>query len=174
MKLFSLRGLVATAFSFCLLVTSALAQVSGQAFEGFRGNSDDPVKIDADRLEVLDGEAKAEFDGNVKVQQGTSVITTDKLVVHYVKDGSGGQNDIEKLELFGNVIATSDDNTASADEGLFIVATEDIVLTGNVVVSQGPNIAKGCKLVANLKTNVAKIESCGGRVSTVFQPGSTD
>lgn len=155
---------------------TALSQVSGKAFEGFRGNSKDPIQIDADSLEVEDGNAKAVFTGNVKIRQGKSLITTDKLVVHYVKGSSGGQNDIEKLELFGNMIATSEKNTASSDEGVYFVKTEDIILTGKVVVSQGPNIAKGCKLLANLKTNVATIKACsgGGRVSTVFQPGSTD
>ena len=41
------------------LTTAAKAQVSGQAFEGFRGNSKDPVQIEADQLEVLDAQAKA-------------------------------------------------------------------------------------------------------------------
>ncbi len=153
---------------------AVFAQVSGKAFEGFRSNSKDPIQIDADSLEVEDGNARAVFTGNVQVRQGKSVIKTDKLVVHYVKGGSGGQNDIEKLELFGNMVATSEENTATADKGVYFVKTEDIELNGNVVVSQGPNVASGCKLIANLKTNVAKIKSCGGRVSTVFQPGSTD
>lgn len=164
-----------TAIVFAAPASVAMAQVSGKAFEGFRGNSKDPIQIDADQLEVEDGNAKAVFTGNVKVRQGKSLITTDKLIVHYTKNGAGGQEDIEKLELFGNMIATSEKNTASADEGVYFVKSEDIVLTGKVVVSQGPNIAKGCKLLANLKTNVAKIQSCGGgRVSTVFQPGSSN
>jgi len=162
--------------AFATSVGLSYAQVSGQAFQGFRGNSKAPIQIDADSLEVEDGNAKAVFKGNVRVRQGKSLITTDKLVVHYVKNSAGGQNDIEKLELFGNMVATSEKNTASADKGVYFVKTEDIILNGNVVVSQGPNIAKGCKLLANLKTNVAKILACsggGGRVSTVFSPGST-
>ena len=156
-------------------MTVAFSQVSGKAFEGFRGSSDEPIQIDADSLEVEDGNAKAVFTGNVKIRQGKSLITTDKLVVHYEKGSSGGQNDIEKLELFGNMVATSEENTASSDEGFYVVKSEDIVLAGNVVVSQGPNIAKGCKLLANLKTNIAKfVKVPGCRIGTVFSPGSSN
>jgi len=156
------------------LTTAAHAQVSGQAFEGFRGNSKDPVQIEADQLEVLDAQAKAVFKGNVKVRQGSSLITTSRLEVKYQKGSKGGQEDIEKLTMSGGLIATSKKNTVTADTGTYHVQTENIVLTGKVVVSQGANVATGCKLVANLKTNRAKLEACkgGGRVKSVFTPGS--
>lgn len=153
---------------------SALAQVSGQAFEGFRGNSKDPVQIEADQLEVIDEKAQAIFKGNVKVRQGSSLISTSRLTVTYAKGGNGGQNDIKQLDMTGGLIVTSNANTVTADQGTYHVETENIVLTGKVVVSQGPNVASGCKLVANLKTNQAKLEACkgGGRVRSVFTPGS--
>jgi lipopolysaccharide export system protein LptA len=158
---------------FALLVCPAYAQVSGQAFEGFRGNSEDPVQIEADQLEVLDEQAKAIFKGNVKVRQGTSLMSTSLLTVKYLKGSGGGQNDIEQLDMSGGLIVTSDENTISADQGTYHVQTENIVLTGKVVVSQGQNVATGCRLVANLKTNQAKLEACkgGGRVKSVFTPG---
>lgn len=161
--------------SLLLFALPAQAQVSGGAFSGFSGNSGDPIAIDADELEVLDEQAKAIFSGNVKVRQGASLITTSRLVVHYVRsaEGSGtGANDIDRLVLTGGLVATSDNNTATADRGVYSVKTENVVLEGNVVVSQGESVAKGCKLVANLKTNVAKMEACGGRVQSVFTPGS--
>ena len=155
-------------------VTTAHAQVSGQAFEGFSGNSKDPVQIEADQLEVLDGEARAIFKGNVKVRQGSSLITTSRLDVKYVQGGGGGQNDIERLTMTGGLIATSKENTVTAEKGVYVVQTEDVVLTGDVVVSQGESVATGCKLVANLKTNQARLEACagGGRVKSIFTPGA--
>ncbi len=158
-----------------LMVSQAFAQASGKAFEGFSSNSKDPVQIEADELEVLDGQSKAVFRGNVKVRQGSSLITTSQLIVTYAKGGGGGQGDIEKLNLRGGLIVTSKDNTAEADKGTYNVKTEDVLLEGNVVVSQGGNIATGCKLTANLKTNKATLHSCprtGGRVKSVFTPGS--
>lgn len=153
--------------------STSLAQVSGQAFEGFRGNTKDPVQIEANQLEVLDEQAKAVFQGNVKVRQGSSLITTSRLVVKYLKGSKGGQNDIERLDMTGGLIATSKQNTVTADSGTFHVQTENIVLTGKVTISQGENIATGCKLIANLKTNKARLEACkgGGRVKSIFTPG---
>ena len=148
----------------------ARAQVSGQAFEGFRANSNDPVQIEADELEVIDAQAKAVFKGNVKVRQGSSVITTSRLVVEYKRGtaGANGQGDIDRL------IVTSKENTVTADKGTYNVPTEKVVLEGNIVISQGENIASGCKLLADLKTNQATLAACksGGRVSTVFKPGA--
>ncbi|MEM1039203.1 MAG: LptA/OstA family protein [Pseudomonadota bacterium] len=149
--------------------TLAHAQVSGKAFEGFRGNSKNPIQIEADRLEVVDSKAMAVFAGNVKVRQGSSTITTSKLIVRY-KRGGGGQQDIDRLELSGGLVVVSSQNTATADSGVYEVANENITLSGNVVLSQGSSVAKGCKLRANLKTNVAKLDSCGGRVKSVFTP----
>jgi lipopolysaccharide export system protein LptA len=50
-----------------------------------------------------------------------------------------------------------------------------LVLTGNkVVLTQGDNVAVGCKLTAQLKTGEAQLESCKsgqtGRVSIVVSP----
>ncbi len=153
-------------------INQASAQVSGQAFEGFRGNSKDPVQIEADELEVLDTKSKAIFQGNVQVRQGPSLMKTKKLVVLYAKGSDGGQGDIEQLDMTGGLIVTSKENTVTADKGTYFVKTEMIVLTGNVIISQGDNIASGCKLIANLKTNQATLLSCkgGGRVRTVFTP----
>lgn len=156
-----------------LFATAAQAQVSGQAFEGFRGNNKDPIQIEADQLEVLDGESRAVFKGNVKVRQGSSLITTSRLDVKYLQNSAGGQNDIERLKMTGGLIATSKENTVTAEQGVYEVQTEDIVLTGKVIVSQGDSVATGCKLVANLKTNQARLEACkgGGRVKSIFTPG---
>ncbi len=164
-----LPALLISAF---LFAAPASAQVSGKAFEGFQGNSKDPIQIEADELEVLDAQSKAIFSGNVKVRQGTSLITTSKLTVLYSKSGTGGQGDIEKLVMSGGLIVTSKENTVTAKDGVYTVKTEIVVLTGKVVISQGKNIAKGDKLIANLKTNTANLS--GGRVGAIFTPGSAE
>ncbi|MEM8749154.1 MAG: LptA/OstA family protein [Pseudomonadota bacterium] len=158
-------------------LNAAQAQVSGEAFSGFRQNSSDPIQIEADELEVIDSQSKAIYRGNVKVRQGPSLITTSNLEVRYRRGGNGGQGDIDRLILTGGVVATSNNNKVSANSGTFFVRTEEIVLSGDVVISQGDNVAAGCELKANLKTNVANLSACNsgstpGRVKTVFTPGS--
>lgn len=166
-----LTGFIVAITLLPMMLTGAFAQVSGKAFEGFSGNSKDPVQIEADQLEVLDEKSMAIFNGNVKVRQGSSLITTSKLIVRYKRGSGGGQGDIEQLDMSGGLIATSKENTVTADKGTYHVATEKIILTGKkVVISQGKNVAVGNKLTANLKNNKAVLS--GGRVKSVFTPGS--
>ncbi len=171
--------IIASVLSLSLIMASAAyAQVSGEAFSGFRSNSKDPILIEADELEILDTQAKAIYRGNVKVRQGGSLISTQRLEVKYNKAGKGGQGDIERLDLSGGVTATSRTNTARSDTGTFFVRNENIILSGNVRVSQGKNAATGCRLEANLRTNIAKLKSCKGskkskgRVKTILTPGA--
>ena len=166
------------ALAAALAATPAAAQISGEAFSGFSGSNKSPVQIDADALEVIDGENRAVFSGNVRVQQGDSVIETGRLEVIYAKGGSNAQSaatpgNISKLNLSGGVIARSGPNTAQGDKGSFDVVGEVVTLSGDVTLSQGQNVAKGCRLVAELKTNQARLTRCQGeRVRTVITPGS--
>lgn len=166
-------------------LTSAAAQAPGSgAFSGFQSNSDDPIQIEADRLEVQDEKAEAIFKGNVKVVQGTTVLTTKVLRVYYLRNGeqtSPGQNSqIERLVVSGGVHIRTEDQVATADSGSFNMKTEMVELVGNVVLIQGENIAKGCKLIANLKTGVSQLESrdcpgskeSGGRIKILLTPSS--
>jgi len=153
----------------------ALPQVSGKAFEGFGQNSKDPIQISADKLQILDKKNLAIFEGRVKVLQGSSVLTTDKLTARYSKTKSGGQGDLKRLDFVGSVVVVSGDNTATADKGSYIVIGKLVSLTGNVIISQGKDaIAKGCKLTASLITDVANIHSCKGkRIKMIFTPKSS-
>lgn len=170
----------------------AQAQSVG-AFSGFKSESREPTQIEADRLEVLDQQAVAIFEGNVKVVQGTSLLKADKMKVYYIKKeetdekgkkgakgGVAQGNSIERLEVSGTVYVKSDENEATGDRGSFNMITEDVELVGNVVLSQGANIMTGCRFKANLKTGIANMYSnCGdkkgkkpGRVKMLFEPSS--
>jgi lipopolysaccharide export system protein LptA len=46
--------------------------------------------------------------------------------------------------------------------------SDTVVLSGNVTLSQGPNVTKGDKLVYNLKSGQAKVT--GAHVISMFQP----
>ena len=51
--------------------------------------------------------------------------------------------------------------------------TEVLVLSGKeVVLSEGNNILKGCKLTVDMKTGQANVDACGGRVIALFEPGT--
>jgi lipopolysaccharide export system protein LptA len=154
----------------------ARAQSFGGAFEGM-SNSKEPIQIEADRLEVIDGEGTALFEGNVAVVQGTTLLKTRKLKVYYNREstGTGPGGNVRKIEATGKVAVRSGDQQATADAAVVDMKDQIATLSGNVTVSQGANILTGCNLVINMATNAANLTPCketSGRVKMLFTPGS--
>ncbi len=161
-----------------LPVSSAIAQSSGKPVAGLKLSGDQPVQIESDKLEVRENERKAIFTGNVAVVQGATLLKSGILTVYYANDGGSattGTSTIERLEASGKVYVKSENQIATGDAGTYDMKTEIMVLTGDkVVLSEGENVAVGCKLTILTKTGQAKLESCknGGRVSIVVSPQS--
>ena len=184
-----------------LLLTAAALAVSGvplsaqvskgppNALQGFSQNRDQPVHIEAATLEVRDKEKQATFSGNVRVTQGDTGLRCKSLVVFYDQGGEngtggsmkaatpgpGGQQKIKKLEARGSVVVTQKEQTATGDLGLFDMRTNTVTLSGNVLLTQGPNVLRGERLVVDLTSGVSRVESGKngqGRVQGLFMPGS--
>lgn len=141
----------------------AYAQLSGT---GMTLTSDKPVQVDGDRLEVLEDQGLAIFEGNVRVVQGDTVLRTGKLVIHYARNPDGspatGGADIERLEASAGVNIQSGKQIATGETGSYDMASEVMVLSGKrVTLSEDGNIATGCKLTVNMRTSRAKLEGCG-------------
>lgn len=155
------------------LAAPALAQSFGGAFDGV-GDNDQPIQIEADSLEVIDDQNTALLTGNVNVVQGSTILKAKQIKVYYLRKGEGNQSKsgIRKIVASGKVAVRSQDNFASADKAVVDMVSEIVTMTGNVFISQGNNIANGCKIIVNLKTNVSKIEPCAGRVKLLLDPKS--
>jgi lipopolysaccharide export system protein LptA len=159
-------------------VHPALAQ-QGPGLAKMRLSNDAPIAIDADKLEVREAEGVAIFSGAVNVTQADTSMKAGKLVVHYAKGGEGsvatGSAAIERLEMSGKVILKSQTQTATGDAGSFDMGSEVFVLTGSrVVLSEGGNVAVGCKLTVQMKSGQADLKPCGetGRVQIMIKPKS--
>jgi len=165
------------------------------ALQGFQQNRGQPVKIEASRLEVRDKDKVATFSGNVKVVQGDTTMHCKVLVVFYEKKdeaqgapagaqpgapmpaaapGPAGSSQISRLEAKGNVVVTQKDQTATGDTGLFDMKSNTVTMTGNVLVSQGPNVLRGERLVVDLTTGVSRVDagSSNGPVRMLIQQGA--
>jgi lipopolysaccharide export system protein LptA len=159
------------------------AQSTGVISPLFSQDSDQPIKITSNSLEVRDKNHIATFVGNVIAVQGDSTLKCKKLVVFY-EDSSGpapaskaGQTSssnqqIKKLVAKGGVVVTQKDQTATGEEGVFEMKTNVAILTGNVVVTQGDNVIRGDKLYIDMTTGVSRVESNKGRVDALFKPNS--
>ena len=84
-----------------------------------------------------------------------------------------GSSNIDHIEVDDKVYIKSDDQIATGDKGTFDMKTEVLVLSGaKVVLTQGPNVLVGCKLTVQMKTGLAQVEGCGGRVQMSLTPDS--
>jgi lipopolysaccharide export system protein LptA len=164
--------------------TAQANQGPPNALQGFSKNKDEPVQIEAASLEVRDKDKVATFSGNVHVIQGDTDLRSKTLTVYYEDDsgktrgikaaqpGPGGSSQIKRLEAKGGVLVTQKDQTATGDTGVFDMRSNTITLIGNVVISQGPNVLRGNRLVVDRATGVSRME--GGRVQGIFQRGARE
>ena len=188
----AIKTTLAAAF-LAAIAPSALAQPGANApnaLQGFQQNRGEPVQIEASRLEVRDKEKMATFTGNVKVVQGDTTMRCKTLVVFYeqqnkdgqqaqaaaktmpaAKPGPGGSSQISKLEASGGVTVVQKDQTATGDRALFDMKSNTVTLLGNVLVSQGPNVMRGEKLVVDLTTGVSRVDAGSGPVRMLIQQG---
>ena len=94
----------------------------------------------------------------------------------------GAQN-IRRIEARGGVTVITKDQNASGDLGVYDLKTKTITLSGNVVVSQGQNVIHGERVVVDMITGNARVESAStpgvtgaagpGRVRALIQPGKS-
>lgn len=159
------------------------------ALQGFSQNRDQPVHIQAAKLEVRDKQQVATFSGDVRVKQGDTSMRCRILKVYYERDkdggkanpktvkaatpGPGGEQRIRRLEAIGNVVVNQKEQTASGNLGVFDMKANTVTLSGNVVMTQGKNVLRGDRLVVNLTSGVSRIESGKngkGRVEGLFVP----
>lgn len=161
-------------------ITYGHAQSAGGAFQGV-GNNNQPIQIEADKLEIVDDQNTALLTGNVSVVQGKTLMRATRIKVFYERAGEKGKtkSGIRQIEATGKVAVRSGDNKVSADKATINMISETVLMTGNVVVSQTGNVLSACKVTVNLKTNVSKVTPCssssgssGGRVKILLTPKS--
>lgn len=161
----------------------ALAQAAGDSrFSGIKLSGDQPIQIESERLEIRDNDRIAIFSGNVSVTQGTTLLKSGRMVVHYAGAGgpiAGGGARIEKLEVDGKVYVRSENQVATGDRGVFDMNSEVLVLSGDrVVLSEGDNVIVGCKLTVEMRSGKARFDGCdrqksgGNRIIMQITPRS--
>ncbi|MBN9061062.1 MAG: hypothetical protein BGP06_00940 [Rhizobiales bacterium 65-9] len=188
-----------------VVVAQAAAPAAGRRQSGGIGdfgsaNSNKPINVEADKLEVFQKEGRAIYSGNVIAVQGETTMKCTQLVVFFdqSKTGtpgasppaasataaspSGGGGDqaeaLKKLECKGpvSVVAKSEGKTqvATGDNAIYDRLAGFVTLTGNVNLADGPNISRCQSFVYN--TNSGKADCTGGprggRVQGVFETGN--
>ena len=155
--------------AFTLVALSATAQQGTQVgFGNPEHDSSAPVEVISDQLDVFRSEGKAKFTGNVVVTQGLMKLFGDIVDVEYAENAEG-ETEIQWVHANGNVTLLNGVEAAEGDDAVYTVATGVVVMTGDVLVTQGENTLAGEKLTVQLDTGIGEME---GRVRVLFNPES--
>ncbi|SFS03224.1 LptA/OstA family protein [Sphingomonas jatrophae] len=134
------------------------APAGAQAVSALKNhNSDGPVDVEADRIEVQDRSDRALFSGNVRVKQGNLNLAAQRLTVAYA-NASGGNPQIQRLDASGGVVVQSPSETATGNIAIYDLNRRLITMLGNVVLTRGANQVKGGRLVMDLNSGRATVD----------------
>ena len=150
-----------------LLAGPAAAQTASVDFGGLIQDTSAPVEVEADSLSIDQAAGNAVFEGNVLVVQETMRMTAPRVEVDYAP--GGGAEAIRQITATGGVTLANETEAAEAQEAVYDVEQGNIVMTGDVLLTQGSTALAGQRLTLDLDTGTGRME---GRVRTVFQPGA--
>ena len=160
------RAIIACLAVLALAISSpAHAQGADVAFGALKHDSSQPVEIAADQLQVNQETGRAVFQGNVEVGQGEMRLAAQRVEVEY-EGGDSSTGEVQRLHATGGVTLSSGAEAAEAREAVYTIESSQIVMTGDVLMTQGQNALSGQKLTVNLDDGTGVME---GRVRTVFQ-----
>ena len=143
----------------------AAGQGAGSALQGHDTNA--PVDVAADRLEVQDRADRAILSGNVKVRQGSLELDTARLTVAY---SQAGGVEIQRLDASGGVTMRSPSETARADFAVYDLENRIITMLGDVSLLRGQSRVQGGRLTIDLESGRA-VRDGGGPPGTTNQGG---
>lgn len=147
-----------------LLAVPALAQETSISFGGLKGDVTQPVEMTSNSLEINQADGTALFTGNVLVTQGAMKLSANQVRATYSEDSKT----IDKIVASGKVLLVNATDAAEADNADYTIATGAVVMTGNVLLTQGQATIAAQKMTIDLKTGTGRME---GRVTTTFVPG---
>ena len=139
-----------------------------------RGKSSDrnqPMDVQADSTNALmEDNSDSTLNGNVVITQGTLEIKSDRAIIHRRK------GDIDKVTLTGSpvVMKQVNDNgepmNAQASTIVYILSSDLILLSGNVIINQPRGSMRGENVKYDLKTGRLDGGGDGNRVSMRIMP----
>ena len=147
--------------------SAAAAQETNVGFGTVSADPDAPVEVTAESLDVSQADGTAIFKGDVVVVQGEMRLNAPSVRVIY-DDATG---DVSRMEARGGVVLVSGEEAAEAKNADYNVSTGIIVMTGDVLLTQGRSALTSDRMDVDLNDNTAKMI---GRVKTVLYQGQSD
>ena len=150
---------------FAVLLASSVAAQTNIDLGGITTDPNAAVEVAADSLSVDQDTGTAIFDGNVVIGQGDLRIAAGRAEVVY--DGASGN--IASFAASGGVTFATATEAAEAQNATYDLTNGQLILTGEVLLTQGPSALSADRMTIDVGTGNAQME---GRVRTVFQQGN--
>jgi lipopolysaccharide export system protein LptA len=159
----------------------ALLAVCGAAKAQIETKSNAPIDITAAEAEVDNAKCLSIWKGAAEVLQGDSRLRADVITAYAAIKGAdaSGQpacGDTQKVIADGNVYYVTPTEHAHGERAVYTAAADEIVMTGDVVVVRGDNVARGDRLIIKVSTKqftmMSDSKGAGApkRVRGVFYP----
>lgn len=150
------------------ILLACAATMLGARVSAFQSGGNETLTVDAQHLEIQDKVQRALAQGNVRARQGAMTVTSDRAEVLYsssLVSSSGAPPEISQIRASGNVVVTRPGEKATGSYAIYDLNKRIITMIGNVVLNRGANVVRGGRLVINLNSNAASLDS-GGKVGT--------
>ena len=132
--------------------------------------SNQPIGFGADDGEMTD--TNLTLRGRAEITQGQTRLRANAI------QGAVSNGDLTRIEASGDVYYVTPNETIRGDRAVYTVANSTVVVTGDVILTQGQNVLTGASLSYNVDTGQARIQggaaSNGGRVRGVFYPNGAN
>ncbi len=139
------------------------------------------MHINADEVIVNLDSGETRFVGNVKISQGQTTVTAERMNVYYRKTEGGIKNldykaSIYKIVAGGNVRINYDNLVALTDKAVYTVDSQVLTLSGtDSKIISGANSITGPKFVMSMEKGSLVIEGNGQQqVRALIFPGEAD
>ena len=141
--------------------------LGGAAFAQTRSNvSNQPIGFGADDGEMTN--TNLTLRGRAEITQGETRLRANAI------QGDVSDGELTRIEASGEVYYVTPNETIRGDRAVYTVANSTVVVTGDVILTQGQNVLTGASLSYNVDTGQARIQggpaANGGRVRGVFYP----
>ena len=160
----TLLRVLTTCLAALLLANAASAQNTNVSFGALKADPSLPVEVTADTLDVDQQTGEAVFAGNVLISQGDMRLSAPRVTIVYNAETRA----VARMEAVGGVTLVSGPDAAEAERADYTIDSGVIVMTGDVLLTQGPSALTSDKMTVNLITGSAQMV---GRVSTILRRG---
>ncbi|CAN5403579.1 LptA/OstA family protein [soil metagenome] len=155
--------LFATTLALAVGALPGLGDAQTAPASGGLGASGQPVAYGADGGEYTP--TGFALRGRAEITQGGNRLRADSI------NATTANNDLSRVEATGNVYFVTPTQSIRGDRAIYTLSNAEVVVTGDVILTQGKNVLTGGRLVYNVRTQTARMESSsGGRIQGVFYP----